>query len=226
MTNEPSAASQATQVVELSTLKLRVGLALQAQHLIEGGTLEELQFLAVIGQKGIMVGPFRSGEPIALRVGSEYLIRGFTGQYDFHFKATVMQTFDKPFAYALLDYPATVNARLVRRAMRIKTSIPARVMSKDKRQSQDVTLVDLSPLGTLIHSPAAVGAFGDVVHLALKVPFDGELVELEVPSTICHSYRCDRDDGINVGLAFKPSTRDDKLMLHFLAESATGDASA
>lgn len=226
MTNDSSAASFVTEVVELKAIRLRVGLALQAQDMVGGGTREELQFLAAVGQKGIMLGPYRSGEQVALKAGSEYIIRGFTGQHDFSFTAKVAQTFDQPFAYALLEYPVTVNARLVRRAMRIKTSIPARMMSKDKRQSQDVTLIDLSPLGTMVHAPSAVGAFGDAVHLALNVPFDGELIELTIPSTICHSTRCERDDGIHVGLAFKPSTRDDKLMLHFLAQSSTDDALA
>lgn len=226
MTNDSSAPPLATDIVDLKALRVRVGLALQAQSLVNDGTREELQFLAAVGQKGIMVGPFRSGEQVALKTGSEYRIRGFTGQHDFSFTAKVAQTFDKPFAYALLEYPMVVNARLVRRAMRIKTSIPARMMSKDKHQSQDVTLIDLSPLGTMVHAPATVGAFGDTVHLALHVPFDGELVELTIPSTICHSTRCEGDEGIHVGLAFKPSTRDDKLMLHFLAQSSAGDESA
>lgn len=220
MTNDSSAASLVTEVVELKALRLRVGLALQAQDVAGGGTQEELQFLASVGQKGIMVGPFRSGEQVALKTGSEYLIRGFTGQHDFSFTAKVAQTFDKPFAYALLEYPEAVNARLVRRAMRIKTSIPARMMSKDRSQSQDVTLIDLSPLGTMVRAAAAVGAFGELVHLVLSIPFDGELVELTIPSTICHSTRCDADESIHMGLAFKPSTRDDKLMLHFLAQSS------
>lgn len=47
MTNEPSAASQATEVVELSALKLRVGLALQAQGLIAGGALEGFDSLSM-----------------------------------------------------------------------------------------------------------------------------------------------------------------------------------
>ena len=223
MTHESHAEPRPSEIVEFKALKLRVGLALQAQDIV-GGTREELQFLAAVGQKGIMVGPFRSGERIALKTGSEYLIRGFTGQHDFSFTAKVAQTFDKPFAYALLEYPTAVNAHLVRRAMRIKTSIPARMMSKDKAQSQEVTLIDLSPLGTMVRSATAFGAFGDMVHLVLKIPFDGEQVELTIPSSICHSTKCDSDESTHIGLAFKPNSRDDKLMLHFLTQSSNGES--
>src|SRR5664279_1324683 len=197
-----------TETISFKALKLRAGLALQAQGANEGGSKEEVQFLAAVGQKGVMVGPYRSGERIGLGTGAEYIITGFTGQYDFSFTAKVVQIFEQPFAYALLEYPATANARLVRSAMRMKTSRPAKATSKGHSQAKDVTLIDLSHCGAMVHSPTTLGAFGDIVNLALSFEFEGDPVSLVIPSTICHSYACEHDDGVNVGLAFKPNSKD------------------
>lgn len=201
---------------------MRVGLALQAQSVVAGARKEEVQFLAAVDLKGLMLGPFRSGEKIALTSGLEYNIQGFTGQYDFSFNTTVIQTFDKPFAYALLEYPDIVSARLVRRAMRMKTSFPARVAPAGQSEPVGVTLIDVSHCGAMVHSPVPLGGFGDVLNLALSIDFEGDLVNLSIPSTICHSRKSDHDDGTNVGLAFKPNSKDDKLMLYFLEQSSHG----
>jgi len=220
MTNDSAPEIHPTQSLSFRDLKLRVGLALQAQNLVEGSPKEEAQFLAAVDLKGIMVGPYRSGERIALTSDSEYLIRGFTGQYDFSFNAKVIQTFEKPFVYALLEYPATVSAHKVRRAMRMKTSFPAKIVPADQGQTVDVTLIDVSHCGAMVHSPISLGAFGDLIDLALSIEFEGELVDLIIPSAICHSRKSDHDNGTNVGLAFKPKSKDDKLMLYFLAQSS------
>ena len=222
MTNNTSSESGSVQTLGFRSLKLRVGLALQAQSVVAGARHEELQFLAAVDFKGIMLGPYRSGEKIALSSGSEYTIQGFTGQYDFSFNSKVIQTFDKPFAYALLDYPDIVSARLVRRAMRMKTAFPARVTPASQSEPVGVTLIDVSHCGAMVHSPVPLGVFGDVLDLALAIDFEGDLVNLNIPSTICHSRKADHDGGTNVGLAFKPNSRDDKLMLHFLAQSSHG----
>src|ERR1035437_8629164 len=137
MTNNSSPETHPTQTLGFKALKLRVGLALQAQGVAAGARKEEAQFLAAVDLKGIMLGPYRSGDTIALTSGSEYIIRGFTGQYDFSFNTKVIQTFEKPFIYALLEYPPTVNARLVRCAMRMKTSFPAKIIPTDRSAPLD-----------------------------------------------------------------------------------------
>jgi len=79
MTNNSSSESGSVQTLGFRALKLRVGLALQAQSVIAGARKEEVQFLAAVDFKGIMLGPYRSGETITLTSGSEYTIQGFTG---------------------------------------------------------------------------------------------------------------------------------------------------
>jgi len=221
MTTDSQSPSHPTEAISFKALKLRAGLALQVQATDDGSRGQDAQFLAAVGQKCIMVGPFRTGEKIHLKVGVEYLIKGFNGQYDFSFNAKVVQNFEQPFAYALMEYPTTVNARLVRNAMRMKTSMPASATPAGQNQALDITVIDLSHSGAMVHSPTPLGGFGDVVNLALPFVFENEPINLMIPSIICHSYKREDGVGLNVGLAFKPNSRNDKLMLHLLAVSTS-----
>lgn len=208
--------------VALRSLKLRPGVSLQTQGVTPGSPRLEAQFLAAIEGKGVMVGP-HGGSPGAkspLKAGDEYTVQGFTGQHDFSFKAQVIQTFEVPFVYALLVYPKVVQARLVRRSLRMKTSLPAKVSSPGGG-AVSATLIDVSPFGAMVHVPTAVGAIGDQVNLAVGVDFEGEQVSLEIPAALCHSHKAEAGDGVHVGMSFKTVSQRDKLILHYLAQSST-----
>jgi PilZ domain len=208
--------------VGLRSLKLRPGVALQTQGVAPGSPKLEAQFLAAIEGKGVMVGPqaASSGKSL-LKAGDEYTVQGFTGQHDFSFKAQVIQTFDVPFVYALLVYPKVVQARMVRRSMRMKTSLPATVSLPGGSRVVSAMLIDVSPFGAMVHAPGIVGVIGDLVNLAVGVDFEGELVNLAIPAVLCHSHQADAGDGVHVGLSFKTVSQRDRLILHYLAQSST-----
>jgi hypothetical protein len=112
----------------LKSLGLKPGMALQTRRLVEGASKKESQYFGAIEGKGVMVGPLGAdGARTELDEGEVCVVRGFTGQYEYSFLTKVLQTFEKPFAYALLAYPAQVDARKVRQSMRTKTSWPSKI---------------------------------------------------------------------------------------------------
>ena len=209
-----------TQQISLKTLKLRPGQALQTQSPEAGALKEEAQFLAGIENKGIMVGPYQSGLKSTLELDAYYFVSGFNGQYDFSFPSQVLQVFEQPFPYALMTYPAFVDARLVRRAMRMKTSHPATISVSWSADVLPVTLLDISHCGALVHSTSALGSVGGEVSLAISVEFEGEAADLVIPSSIRHATKAADGEGANVGLAFKPISKSAKLLLYFLAQTS------
>ncbi len=215
MSNESTAA---VSDISLKSLKLRPGMSLQVQR---GGqdASREAQFLAAIDGKGVMVGPHSSAGATGMKPGEDYVVRGFTGQYDFSFSGRVIQTFEEPFTYALLAYPGAVQARLVRRALRMKTSVPA-LATPEGAPAATVTLIDVSVAGAMIKSPAQLGAVGAGLTLAFSVDVDKSRTNISLAASICHSNRCDSGDGYNIGLAFKSASANDKLVLHYLAQSS------
>jgi hypothetical protein len=209
----------------LKALGLRTGMALQTRRLVEGATKKEAQFYGAIEGKGVMVGPLGpEGVKTELLEGEVCVVRGFTGQYEFSFISKVLQTFQKPFAYALLAYPAQVDATLVRQSMRTKTSWPSTVQVPVKTGvvgagPQEATLVDISLQGAMIKTHSPLAAVGEIVTLRIVVTFDNAPVQLNLSASICHNNRGANNTAYYIGLAFKNLTQHDKLLLHFATQA-------
>ena len=224
MTDDSPTATKVSSM-SLRELRLRPGMALQTRRLVEGATKKESQFLAAIEGKGVMVGPVGpEGVSTELEEGEVCVVRGFTGQHEFSFLSKVLQTFEKPFAYALLQYPKKVDATLVRQSMRIKTSMPAELaLLRDSDQSQvsssGVTLIDISVAGAMIRSVTSAAIVGAAVSLAFSVDFEGSAVQLVLAGTVCHSHNPMGQEGCLIGLAFRNLKQHDKLVLHYMTQS-------
>jgi len=203
-------------------MRLRAGMALQTKRLVQGSTLKDAQFLATIESKGVMVGPVGpEGMSTGLEVGEVCIVRGFTGQHEFYFLSTVLQTFEKPFVYALLSYPKLVDARQVRQSMRIATSIAAqlRVPGQSAVLAQEATLIDISTAGAMVRISTSQVVVGLGVNLAFSVEFEDSPVNLDLSGVVCHSHNAPEQGGHLVGMSFTGLTRQDKLMLHYITES-------
>lgn len=210
----------------LKALGLRTGMALQTRRLVEGTSKKESQFFGAIEGKGVMVGPLGSdGVETGLTEGEVCVVRGFTGQYEFSFLSKVLQTFEKPFVYALLAYPAQVDARLVRRSMRTKTSWPTTVRvpgaaAQPGHPELEVQLVDISTSGAMVKAPTALATIGEIIQVSVSLNVNDAPITLNVAGRICHNNKAPVDDAFFVGLSFKNLTQNDTLLLHYITQTA------
>ena len=210
----------------LKALGVRTGMALQTRRLVEGAAKRESQFFGAIEGKGVMVGPISSDSAqTGLEAGEVCVVRGFTGQYEFSFLSKVLQTFEKPFVYALLAYPAQVDARLVRQSMRVKSSLPTTVRVDNKDDSShtrtlDVSLVDISVAGAMIKADSSLAAIGETLTACITVNFEGTPSQLELQAKVCHNNKSATSEGYFIGLAFINLTQNDKLVLHYVTQTS------
>jgi c-di-GMP-binding flagellar brake protein YcgR len=202
----------------LRALGLRTGMALQTRRLVDGASKKESQFFGAIEGKGVMVGPITGdNEPTGLEAGEICVVRGFTGQYEYSFLSKVLQTFVQPFVYALLAYPSQVDVRLVRQSMRTKMSWPTRVQTQDT--AIDVMLIDMSTAGAMVKAATGLAAVGAPLKLSMDVQVDNSPMTLQLTASVCHSNKASYEDAFFVGMAFKNLSREDKLVLHYLAQT-------
>lgn len=208
----------------LKTLGLRSGMSLQTRRLVEGASKKEAQFFGAIEGKGVMVGPQSAdATQTGMEEGEVCVVRGFTGQYEFSFLSKVLQTFEKPFAYALLAYPAQVDARRVRQSMRTKVSWPTTARPASAAPdicARLVDLVDISTDGAMVRTPDPLGTIGELVDLVMDVTVDGHPVQLQLRGKICHHNRPVGQDHFFAGLAFQGSSQNDKLVLNYLTQNS------
>jgi c-di-GMP-binding flagellar brake protein YcgR len=211
--------------VPLKTIGLRTGMALQTRRLVAGATKKESQYFGAIEGKGVMVGPMGSDAvQTGLEAGEVCVVRGFTGQFEFSFVSKVLQTFEKPFAYALLAYPATVDARLVRQSLRTRTSWPSTVVVPARQAGSpphlvEVTLVDVSVAGAMVRSPGQLASIGETLTLTLSANVDEAAIKLSVAATICHNNKSSTEDVYFVGMSFRNLSPQDKLILTYLTQN-------
>ncbi len=209
----------------LKALGLRTGMALQTRRLVEGASKKESQFFGAIESKGVMVGPMGpEGVSTELDEGEICVVRGFTGQYEFSFLSKVLQTFEKPFVYALLAYPAQVDAKKVRQSMRTKTSWPTSARGGEPADAAsspmvEVSLVDLSPQGAMIQSPLPLAPVGQSMTVSMTITFDNEPTPLTLHANVCHSNKPVHGDHYLIGMSFKGLTQHDKLLLNFATQA-------
>lgn len=208
----------------LRSLGLKPGMAMQTKRLVAGAGKKESQYFGAIEGKGVMVGPLGSeGAKTELVEGEVCVVRGFTGQYEYSFLSKVLQTFEKPFAYALLAYPAQVDARLVRQSMRTKCSWPTTVCAPPPQGNGEtllVELIDLSVSGAMIKASSSLAAIGANIMITLSVLVDKAPMDLQLHASVCHNNRATYEEAFFIGLAFKGLTSQDKLVLNYLTQGS------
>lgn len=203
--------------ISLRALRLRPGMFLQTQRMQKNSPNYEAQFLGVIEDKCLMVVPIGTFSiKTGMKAGETFIVRGFTGQYDFYFSSRVIQAFDftfrePAFAYAVLSWPEVVEARKVRNSLRIRTSIPATLTPVTGGQPLPVTVLDLSADGALVQSEDNAGAIGDLVSLEFSMGPDGALSYVAAVARVCHVHL--GDEGCQTGLLFENIAPSDRMLI-------------
>jgi c-di-GMP-binding flagellar brake protein YcgR len=117
----------------LDALKLMPGDTLQLQPMIDGQT--ERYTVRVIGlmrAKSVLVtAPLIDGKLIFIREAQPFLIRAFSGQNVYAFKARVLKAQHTPFPYLHLSYPDSVQVMRIRKAMRAPAQIIVALSDKE-----------------------------------------------------------------------------------------------
>lgn len=209
----------------LKTLRLRPGIVLNIQRMREGAPVIGAKFIAAIEGKGVMLTPSgMDSHKTDIVIGDEYLIRGFTGQTDFSFTAPVLNVFKAPFAHALFAYPAAVNAKQVRKSLRMKTSLSATISPRGLESPVEVSIVDLSADGAMISAPSFLGGVGSLFDLAFPIKFDDVHTNLHIVAKLRHRTSTDNEGG-RIGLSFENLSQEHKLLLSYFVGRITEEES-
>ncbi len=156
-------------------LKLMPGNALQLQPMLEGQTERySVRLIGVMKGKSVLVtAPTVDGKLIFIREAQPFLIRAFSGQNVYAFKARVLKAHHTPFPYMHLSYPETLQAMRIRKAMRAPVQLIVAITDKEGGQSLGAgRIVDLSVGGARIYLGRDVQIKAEHVFISFKVSLD------------------------------------------------------
>ena len=151
-------------------MRLAVGDRLQIECTASTGVRRA--FVRVVGYMDgvslLVTTPVAGGRRVELVENDPVIVRVFSRQSAFAFRASVLRACKLPFDYLHLSFPTKAQGTLIRKAMRVRTSIPAQVGKGDGGEMAQGTLLNLSATGALIHSLVPLGEEGGLVRLRFE----------------------------------------------------------
>jgi len=209
--------SKGNQNISFPDLKLKAGAGLSLQSLGKGITDCEVDYVASLRGKSIVVAqPDGKKNRKNLQVGDQYTVRGFNGTSEFTFTSEILQVQKKPFLHVHLAYPDLVEIHVVRDAPRVKVSIPVVVTPSGTTKPILGMLKNLSVIGVMIESVVRIGIEGDKINIAFSTKVDEKEVDVKIPAVIRNVHKHDADRVFSSGLEFGNVTHHDKLILYYL----------
>ena len=176
----------------------------------------KVQFIGTIKGKSLLVTlPFENGKGMWIQAGHTFVVRGFNGIYAYALSTQVIRARAHPFPYIHFGWPRIVDCQLVRKSLRVEVSLPAKVTLADN-STVNVTLLDLSAPGSMLATPAAIGAVGDHARIEFAVDFEGNTRDLNIPVIIRNIHPKEDGSGFHIGVGFESVAQNDALILHYV----------
>ncbi|MBI4808084.1 MAG: flagellar brake protein [Nitrosomonadales bacterium] len=201
-------------------IKLFPGAVVQLQALTEGShTRHEVRFIGHIKDKSLLLTlPFHEGTGMWLQPGKPFIMRGFNGIHAYAFSSQVIRAHTNPFPYVHFSWPRAVECQIVRHSLRVNVSMPANVTLPDGT-STVTAMLDLSVSGTMLNSPAELGAVGDHLKVGFTLDMDSNEVKLELEAIIRNINQEANGSGYRIGIGFEHVSLHDGMVLHYFTNT-------
>ncbi len=175
----------ARRALRFDDMQLLVGDRLQVEcpaHL--GGERLIVRMVGHVEHVSLLVtAPAHHGMRLDLLEGDALVVRAFSRQTAFAFRATILQVCKRPFDYLHLSFPEVVHSSTIRKSTRVRTHIAVQVAADpDQGRAADVAAAihNISATGVLLMAHQALAPPGAVLRLS----FVARLHEVDTPITV------------------------------------------
>ena len=177
-------------------MHLAVGDRLQIE--CPAGTGLGRAFVRVIGYMDhlsiLVTAPVAGNRRIDLVENDLVVVRVFSRENAFAFRASVLRACRLPFHYVHLSFPESIQGSVIRKATRVRTVLPVTVsVEQPGAETTPGTVLNISASGLLLRTRAALGDRGSPVRLQFELPLHGIDTRLEVDASI-RNVREDADE--------------------------------
>lgn len=190
-------------------LKLMPGDVLHLQSMVEGQSDRyTVRVIGLMRGKSVLVSaPALEGKLIFVREAQPFLIRAFSGQSVYAFKARVLKVHHTPFSYLHLSYPDSVQVMRIRKAMRAPAQLIAAISDREGGRSLGAgRIVDISVGGARLHAGRELAIPAGELHVSFKILLDEHEEYVSTPATVRSISEEEDDRGTRVravGLQFE-----------------------
>jgi hypothetical protein len=180
-------------------MQLTVGDRLQVE--CPAGTGMGRAFVRVIGyvdQRSILVtAPLAGKRRIDLVENDLVVVRVFSRENAFAFRASVLRACRLPFHYVHLSFPEIIQGSVIRKATRVRTERPVSVDVEQRgADATPGTILNISASGLLLRTRAAIGDRDSPVRLRFELPLHGVDTRLALDASLRNVVEDPDEDGI------------------------------
>jgi c-di-GMP-binding flagellar brake protein YcgR len=165
--------------IPFDDLALQPGEMLQVHSALEvTGDFLPVGLLGYLkNQTLIVTNPIAAGKVVAVKEGTPYNVKGFSGTLHFTFKAKVLKVHAQPYPHMHIEYPKLVYATKIRKALRALVNLPATLYSPLTKKLTPVILKDISVGGGQLVLPSPIGRKDGKYTLSFMIKLAEDLEE-------------------------------------------------
>lgn len=158
-----------------------------------------------------MAGPHR----IDLVENDMVVVRVFSRQSAFAFRASVLRACRLPFHYVHLSYPESVQGSVIRKATRVRAELPCTAQPAGSGEPVPGTIQNISATGLLLCTHAPLGERDGALQLQFGLPLHELDATLDVRADIRNLREDADEDGpaYHYGLDFRELAPNDRLLI-------------
>lgn len=134
----------------------------------------------------LVTAPMHRGKRLNLVEHDTVVIRAFSRQSAFAFRASVLRVCKLPFEYLHLSFPQAVQGAVIRKSSRVRTQMAVDLsnISEGGLERHTASIENISSTGALIVSDKALGSKGEMLRLNFQARVHDVDMPLELESEI------------------------------------------
>jgi len=156
---------------DLLSLPVHVGDAWQLQADRLGKQRYFAKLIGYLNQRSLIVMVF--GADTLPAIGDGFSVRGFIGNKTYEFYSHVTGVSNSPYPHLHLDFPKQTQTRLMRRAIRVRTQLPAVASGLPSNLKATLVVSEISATGAGLSADVFLGTVGDYITLNFSIPSEG-----------------------------------------------------
>lgn len=215
--------------VSFDQMRLQVGDALRLTPNEDGASSVHytVQFIGALQGKGLITSlPVASDKGVWMPPGSGYVVRVLSGTHAYAFTSQVIRARATPYPHVHFQYPASVQARRVRKSARVSMQLEIELSDANGTAISGI-LLDLSMHGARIEISAPLE--GEQVQLVLPIELDEVQSQLKLKARIRNREKMDQlreRPSCHLGVEFGELGEQEAMLLHYFIDHAIAEKGA
>lgn len=197
--------------VDFDMLPIRVNARVQIQTLEGRERRYYGRYVGSLPGRSVMI---VTPDDLSVHEGERLIIRIFSGKFAYAFHTRLLCGYSKPSPYVHLAYPASVSAKRVRAAQRVRAGILGEAVRLGVGDANPVPVVvwDISTTGAAVEPERHLGVEGASVSMSFPLSFEEVESEIMVKGVLRNVRET------VVGVEFDDMTTADRLLLHYFVD--------